>query len=187
MSTEVTNFLREKGVATSHTTSYNPRGNGQVERLNGTLWKAVSLALRSKNLAISQWESVLCDALHSIRSLLCTATNSTPHERFLQFSRRSTNGSSLPTWLTIPGPVLLKRMARQSKYEPLVDEVELVSCNPQYAHIRLPDSKEENVALHRLAPRGEMSSPESSVSDHSVLHNLADETPRNDYPVSPSD
>ena len=38
------------------------------------------------NLPLSRWESVLAEALHSIRSLLCTTTNATPHERFLFFS-----------------------------------------------------------------------------------------------------
>jgi len=31
------------------------------------------------------WETVLLDALHAMRSLLCTATNATPHELFLRF------------------------------------------------------------------------------------------------------
>ena len=53
MSYELKNFLHSKGIATSRTTSFNPKGNGQVERLNGTLWKTVTLALKTKGLAIS--------------------------------------------------------------------------------------------------------------------------------------
>ena len=75
--------LNSKVVATSNTSRYNPQGNGQAEKLNGTLWKAIEVSLHSRNLKPSDWESVLPDALHSIRSLLCTATNTTPHERFL--------------------------------------------------------------------------------------------------------
>ena len=100
MSAELKRFLHEKGVATSRTTPYNPEGNGQVERFNGTLWKAINLALKSKKLETPHWELVLLDALHSIRSLLCTATNATPHERFFSFHRRSTYGTTIPTWLT---------------------------------------------------------------------------------------
>ena len=154
MSQELQTFLYTKGIATSRTTPYNPRGNGQVEKLNGTLWKAIQLSLKSQNLPASMWETVLCDALHSIRSLLCTETNVTPHERMFQHDRRSTNGSSLPSWLVKPGPILIKRNVRSSKYEPLVDEVELLSANPQYAHVRFPDGKESTVSLRQLAPTG---------------------------------
>ena len=45
-------------------------------------------------------------------------------------------------------------MSRNSKYEPLVDEVELIEANPQYAHIRLADGKESTVSIRDLAPRG---------------------------------
>ena len=95
MSEELKSFLHSKGITTSRTTAYSPQANGQVEKLNGTLWRAINLSLKSKGLDISQWELVLLDALHSICSLLCTVTNSTPHERIFQYSRRSTTGYSL--------------------------------------------------------------------------------------------
>ena len=148
MSKEVKEFLQGKGVATSRTTPYNPQGNGQVERLNGTLWKAVTLALKSQNLPLSSWEHVLPQALHSIRSLLCTATNATPHERFFSFNRRSESGTTLPSWLTSPGPVFIKNNVRNSKFDPLVEEVALLECNPQYALIRRSDGRESTVGLH---------------------------------------
>ena len=85
MSSELKNFLLQKGISTSRTTSYNPAGNGQIERLNGTLWKAIILALKTKGLPMSYWQEVLLDALHSIRSLLGTATNATPHERMFSY------------------------------------------------------------------------------------------------------
>ncbi|XP_059832284.1 uncharacterized protein LOC132397469, partial [Hypanus sabinus] len=40
MSEELRQYLLARGIATSRTTSYNPRGNGQVERENATVWKA---------------------------------------------------------------------------------------------------------------------------------------------------
>ena len=154
MSQEMRDFLHSRGVATSRTTSYNPQCNGQVERLNGTLWKAISLCLHSRDLPVTHWESVLHNALHSVRSLLCTSTNATPHERMFGYNRRSPVGTTLPQWLLTPGPILLRRNNRQSKYEPLVEEVELVECNPEYACVRLPDGQEQMVNLRQLAPAG---------------------------------
>ena len=86
-------------------------------------------------------------ALHSIRSLLCTTTNTTLHERVLSFTRRSTVGRYIPTWLMTPGTVLLKRHVRTHKSEPLVEEVELLKANLQYAHVRLPDGRETMVSI----------------------------------------
>jgi len=81
ISRELREFPTSKGVSTSRTTSYNPAGNGQVERYNGVIWKGISLSLRSKSLPLVYWQEDLPDILHSVRSLLCTATNCTPHER----------------------------------------------------------------------------------------------------------
>ena len=99
ISEELKSFLHSRGIATSRTSSYNPQGNGQVERYNGIIWKSVSLALESRGLPQSNWELVLPDALHSVRSLLCTATNCTPHERLFSYQRRSSSGHSVPSWL----------------------------------------------------------------------------------------
>lgn len=153
MSKEVKNFLNENGVATSRTTPYNPQGNGQVERFNGTLWKTINLALKTRGLKTEDWEVVLQESLHAIRSLLCTATNCTPHERFFVHPRRTSNGVTLPSWLT-PGPVLAKRNVRHSKYDDNVEEVELLEVNPQYALIRREDGSEATVSLRHLAPKG---------------------------------
>lgn len=154
MSHDLKSFLTSQGIATSRTTPYNPRGNGQVERYNGIIWKTVMLTLRSNNLKTEHWEEVLDSALHSIRSLLCTATNVTPHERMFHHPRRSFNGSSIPTWLAKSGPVLMKRHVRSSKYDPLVEEVELIEANPEYAYVRLPNGRETTVSTRDLAPQG---------------------------------
>ena len=158
MSDELKRFLHEKGIVSSRTTAYNPQSNGQVERLNGTLWRTITLATKSRSLPITEWEVVLQDALHSIRTLLCTANNTTPHESLFKFNRKSTTGISLPSWLTVPGPVLMRRFPRHSKYEPLVDEVELIECNPKYAHVKLSNGKEETVSIHHLAPKEQLPS-----------------------------
>ena len=166
MSCELKSFLSSLGIATSRTTAYNPRGNGQVERYNGIIWKTVQLSLNSKKLPIERWEEVLQQALHSIRSLLCTAINCTPHERMFSHPRRSFYGSSVPTWLSQPGPVLMRNHIR-NKYEPIVQQVDLIEANPSYAFVRLPDGRETSVSLRHLAPTGDA----KTCSDNSFSYN----------------
>ena len=179
MSEELKTFLHDRGVATSRTTSYNPQGNGQVERLNSTLWKTVSLCLRTRNMRVEQWEYVLQESLHAIRSLLCTSINATPHERMFLHNRKSPTGTSLPQWLLAPGPVLYRKNVRTSKYEPLVEEVELLESNPEYAHIKFPDGREETVSLRQLAPTA-LQTPQITTCEpitHQSLTNNTNDTP----------
>ena len=97
----------------------------------------VSLALRSRNLSIVNWEKVLDVALHCIRSLVSTSTNCTPHERLFNFfQRKLATGESIPTWLPRSKSALLKRHLRGSKYEPLVETVDILEVNTNYAHVR---------------------------------------------------
>ena len=151
LSSELKNYLTKGGIATSKRTPYHPTGNSQCERINQTLWKTVQLILKTKQLPNSSWEAALPEALHAVRSLLCTSTNATPHERFLSFPRRSIIGKSLPCWLIQPGPVLLRRFVR-NKNQPFVDEVELMEANPNFAHIRFPDGRKSTVSFTDLAP-----------------------------------
>ncbi|QQP40012.1 Uncharacterized protein FKW44_013906, partial [Caligus rogercresseyi] len=160
LSREFKQFLLGLGVSSSSSTPYHPEGNSQVERYNGIIWKSICLSLKSQNLPEKLWERVLPQAMNSIRSLLCTSTNSTPHERFFQFQRRSSHGNSLPSWLMNPGPVMLRRFVRTSKTDPLVDEVELLDSNPSFARVRYPGGKESSVSVRDLAPCPSESGPQ---------------------------
>lgn len=170
ISAELKTFLLERGIATSRCTRYNPQGNGQVEKYNGVVWKAAQLALKSRKLPVTQWELVLTDVLHSLRSLLCTATNETPHDRVFKFPRKSTSGSSIPSWLLQSDKALMKRHVRQSKYEPLVEEVDLLDVNPSTSHVRTVDGREMTVSNRHLAPIG-CSRPSGSLQDNSSTEN----------------
>jgi len=92
------------------------------------------LSLQSTQLPISHWESVLPEALHSIRSLLCT-TNP------FALNRRLSHGTALPKWLTTSLKVFLRRFKRASTHDLPVDEVELTNVNQTYAHIRQVDGR----------------------------------------------
>ena len=171
MSEDLKQYLLRLGIASSRTTPYNPRGNSQCERYNGVIWNAVSLALESRRLSAASWPEVLPDALHSIRSLLCTATNATPHERMFTFERRSVTGCALPTWLLEPGEVLLKRFGNR-----------LLEATPTYAHVRFKDGHEDTVALRHLAP-----CPSQSVEESVKEADMHDVSPGDVTEVRPLD
>ena len=63
--------------------------------------------------------------------------------------------------------VFLKRKVRNSKYEPYVEEVELIEANPEYAHVKFPNGRESTVSLRDLAPgiRANLVTNPGGVSD----------------------
>ena len=124
---------------------YNSRGNDPCKKYNDIIWSGVKLVLKLQNWPLSKCDVVLINVLHSIRSLLCTITNTTPHEWFLTFNRHSTLGTSVPSWLS-SGPVLLKRHVRK---------VELIQASPTHACVRLQNGQEVTVSLQDVAPSGE--------------------------------
>ena len=109
-----------------------------------------------------------------MRSLSCISTNATPDERFLSFPRRSMIGKNLPCWLIQPGPVL--RSFVRNKNEPLVDEVEFMEENSNFAQICFPDGKEPTVSLTHLAP---CPSETTTIPKSTTYHNeiMDDEQP----------
>ena len=75
-----------------------------------------------------------------------------PHKRMLSFKRRSIFGTAVPTWLSSPRPVYLKRHIRISKNDPVVDKVDLLHATPNYAIVRLPNGRETTVSLKDMGP-----------------------------------
>ena len=126
------------------------------------------MALKTRGLPMACWQNVLPDALHSLRSLLCTANNCSPHEWHLKYAWLSLVRGSVPSWLITPGPVLLKRHVRTSKDDTLVAEVELLQANSQYAHIRYADDRETTVSIHYLVPLPEETHIHNVLPAHDV-------------------
>ena len=152
-SDELHQFLLRNGVAKTRTSPYHPQGNGQCERTNGTILKAINLALHTFGLDKTKWAKVLDAALGSIRSLLCTSTNSTPHDRFFNFPRSSITGTDLPEFLLQPGETILHRCHARAKGDPLVEHVKLVqTISPHYAQVEFQDGRTDTVSTHHLAP-----------------------------------
>ena len=150
MSSELKQYLTQKVIATSKSAPYHSTRNVQCDSFNQTIWNCISLYLESNKMSLKSWNLAI-NALHSIRSLLCTSTIATPHEWFFIFKRKSTNGTSLPTWLMSPGKVYLRKFVRD-KIDPLLDEVELLDSNQHDATIKHSDGKESTVSTKDLAP-----------------------------------
>ena len=146
LSGTVKDFLLKRGITSSKPSAYHPTGNASVERYVGVVWKSIRLALRSNNLTVSCWETVLSETLHSLQSLLNTATNATTHELFFNFTRRSPCGKSLPAWRCSHGPVMLLKFVQLNKNDDHVEEVQLLGANPSCANIRYSDGREGLVA-----------------------------------------
>ena len=112
------------------------------------------MLLHSLKQDISNWESMLPTALHSIRSLLNSTTNCTPHERFFNYQRRSGSigRKVLSSWLINPGPVLLKNFEKSSKDDDLVKRMDLLEANPHYAMMKDQRGNTKTVSTHDFAP-----------------------------------
>lgn len=101
----------------------------------------------------------------ALRSLLCTAIITTSHELMSKHFRRSYYSDSVPSWLSLPGPVLLRNHNQSIKYNPLVEEV----ANLGYAHVRFSDGNVKTVSIRNLAPTPKPG--EVNVSTEDSLHN----------------
>ena len=188
-------ILHEPRVAVSRTSPYNPQENGLCERYNEIVWKTVQLALANWTMPISKWESVIPEALNTIRTLLYTSKNATAHERLFSRQRRSWTGTSLPSSLAQPGIVLLKHHVRRSK-------VKLIEANPQYVQIETAEGRQPTVSIRDLASPGNTSEEATALEncEYPVFRTspvkLGDQIPRtsswdtlpneSDYPYDPS-
>ena len=170
-------FLLDNGIVKTRTSPYRPAANGQCERFNGIICKAVSLALRSKNLPKTKWIDVLPLALSSIRGLLCTAINCTPHERLFKFSRGSKFGCDIPDFLLLPGSTVLHRLHVRGKGDPLTEKVQLLeTLSPHFARVEYPSGRTTTVSTSNLAPFP----VESATNDEDIASYQPDATFTND-------
>ena len=112
LSHEFDTFCDRAGTAHSPTTPHNPKGNGQCEKYNGVIWKGVLCNLHSRGLSEDRWEEMLHDVLASIRTLICTATNGTPHDRFFGFPRRRSSALRIANWLAPNNNIYVKTFVR---------------------------------------------------------------------------
>jgi len=94
---------------------------------------------------------------------------------FFIHKRRSTFGTSVPTWLSLPGPVFLKRHIRTNKTDPIVDKVDLVDATPNYTLVRFTSGRETTVSLRYVAPTlpdspANLESPSNSCTENDPIY-----------------
>lgn len=168
-SRQLREFLDEWHVRKTRTTPYHPQGNGQCERLNGTLWKAINLLLAERKLAPTCWDVLLPTALHCIRSLPSRPLNfETPHEQIFTFARRdvalcddadsactqeNNNGADeLPAWLQAGQRALYRNNVRAHKDAPIGTAVTIVRpLSRAHVMVRFADGREDTVSSRHLA------------------------------------
>ncbi|GFW26607.1 putative retrovirus-related pol polyprotein from transposon opus, partial [Trichonephila clavipes] len=139
-------------IATSHTTPYNPAGNGQVERYNGIIGKTIQLALRSNSAKTEQWEGVIQTSI-PFAPCCVQQTNATSRTNVFSSSKIPFNGS-FPYLLGLQSLVqFCENQMRANKYEPPCSRSELIEANPDYAHVNLV-MEGKQLFYKTLGPRG---------------------------------
>ena len=143
MRKELKDYLHGRGTATSHTTPYHPTGISQCERYNKTVYNTI-LMLNGRKLGLHLWEDLLPEALHAVRTLLCTAAIETPHERFFPFPQKSMLGDFASFLVGHIGQGSPKKVCAQQA-RPMCEDVEIVDANPRSSLVRFPDGRETTV------------------------------------------
>ena len=64
---------------------------------------------------------------------------------------------------------VIERHVRNSKYDPLVDELNLLEADPQYAHVPVPHGREDMVSIKHLASLGNKEIPVESDNQSSPV------------------
>ena len=152
----------------------------------GIIWKSVELALEEHDSDWSLWERFLPDALHSIRSLMSTATRETPHERMFSFERKTSAGPGVPKWLAESKgqDIWVRNFGRKSKSEPRVRKAKLIEAYPRYARIEFENGRRDTISVDDLAPKGSRE-PGSTERDAQQVVNEEPESPRSPVRSSP--
>ena len=94
----------------------------------------------------------------------------------------SCTGTALPVWLCEPGKVLLEQFGGRSKYDPIVEVVELLEANPTHARIRFCEGREDSVALRHLARFPQSDRPQDSAEN--ILPDVSSANPTSSPDIS---
>ena len=153
MSTDIQQFLDGCGIEISHSSKYNPAGNGQNEGYNGELQRLITRIVRENSLDSLDWQQCLGEALFILRSRVCESSGSSPHDLFFfPFRRRYFAGSDLKL-LANDADFRMSNFVRVKRTDPHEKDKGLLTdlFSPQLAEIRTPKGT-EYVNTRHLAP-----------------------------------
>ena len=68
----------------------------------------------------------------------------------LKTFRHSMFGANTPNWITEPSPVYVRKHVRD-EYDPVVEEMNLLHANKNYAVVRSPESRKVTVSARDIA------------------------------------
>ena len=179
MSQAVKEFLLSRNVASSHSTPYHPTGNSQCEKYVGIIWKTIMLNLKDREMIVSEWDKLIDISLDNIRSLTNTVVNEVPHSRFFSFNRRVLVRRNCNSKENDQRYMYLRKFVK-GKYDPLVQQVEILNHNPQYSEIKYADGKVDRVSNKDLSrcpsPSFEGTSYDLLDSDNNINDYLQDDS-----------
>ena len=75
-------------------------------------------------------------------------------------------GTNAPIWMTKPGPVYVPKQVRD-KYDPVVEEIDLLHANQNYAIVQSPKGREITVSTRDITPTP--AGPEEANESQSLL------------------
>ena len=150
---EIKLFLNERGIGSTFPSICSPRDNFQCELFNGMILNTIKLALRTRGSKTSQWEIAIPEFLHGLWLLVRTATSEVSHDRFFKFTHRSMFDTTVPTRMSEPGPVYVRKHAIWQIYSTsTVNEVDLLHANQNHAVVRYPEEREVTLSARDVAP-----------------------------------
>lgn len=79
--------------------------------------------------------------------------------------RKSAFGTFSPSWLPTSGKTLIKKNISLYKDDPLIEELDVIQCNPGYAHVHFPKGMEDTASVRQLAPVGEIHNSKFQLID----------------------
>ena len=93
-------------------------------------------------------------------------------------------GTSTPIWMTELDPVYVRKHVRD-KYDSVVEEMDLLNANPNYAVVRSPEGREVAVSARDIAPTpagpGEANESQSFSQSNEILFSTLERTDRSSH------
>jgi hypothetical protein len=165
MSHEFNEFFELMNIPVTHSSKYNPRGNGQCERYNGELQRVMARILKQEDLDDIDWEEVIAEALAVMRATVCEPTGKSPHNTFFNFKRRVFHGKIFDEQKSVENKIVdvcrgshvfIRNFLRKKKADPIVSGRGIITdvLTPQLAEVQINGKGTEMINTRHIARDG---------------------------------